>query len=88
MYAQKLEGDSWIGERMDPGKIEKMSGEFCWVDLSRGSRGLTDGQISSWDKFMNLCRRFERENWKRMIPRINEEAYIACLVRIRDGFLN
>jgi hypothetical protein len=26
MYAQKLEGDSWIGERMDIGKIEKMSG--------------------------------------------------------------
>jgi hypothetical protein len=26
MYAQKLEGDSWIGERMDPGKIDKMSG--------------------------------------------------------------
>jgi len=25
MYAQKLEGDSWIGERMDQGKIEKMS---------------------------------------------------------------
>ncbi|KAE9381749.1 ACN9-domain-containing protein [Stipitochalara longipes BDJ] len=25
MYAQKLEGDSWIGERMDVGKIEKMS---------------------------------------------------------------
>ncbi|TVY59177.1 Succinate dehydrogenase assembly factor 3, mitochondrial [Lachnellula cervina] len=26
LYAQKLEGDSWIGERMDAGKIEKMSG--------------------------------------------------------------
>ena len=26
MYAQKLEGDSWIGEKMDIGKIEKMSG--------------------------------------------------------------
>ncbi|PSS23026.1 hypothetical protein M430DRAFT_33648 [Amorphotheca resinae ATCC 22711] len=25
MYAQKLEGDSWIGEKMDPAKIEKMS---------------------------------------------------------------
>ncbi|PMD25203.1 ACN9-domain-containing protein [Hyaloscypha hepaticicola] len=25
MYAQKLEGDSWIGERMDVGKIDKMS---------------------------------------------------------------
>jgi hypothetical protein len=28
MYAQKLEGDSWIGERMDAEKIEKMSGKW------------------------------------------------------------
>jgi len=27
LYAQKLEGDSWIGERMDAGKMEKMSDE-------------------------------------------------------------
>lgn len=27
MYAQKLEGESWIGERMDLGKIDKMSGK-------------------------------------------------------------
>jgi hypothetical protein len=26
MYAQKLEGDSWKGEKMDMAKIEKMSG--------------------------------------------------------------
>lgn len=26
MYAQKIEGDSWVGEKLDPGKIEKMSG--------------------------------------------------------------
>lgn len=26
MYAQKLEGDHWKGEKMDVGKIEKMSG--------------------------------------------------------------
>ncbi|KAH6675516.1 hypothetical protein B0J14DRAFT_365294 [Halenospora varia] len=25
LYAQKLEGDEWIGERMDVGKIDKMS---------------------------------------------------------------
>ncbi|CAG8950488.1 hypothetical protein HYFRA_00006985 [Hymenoscyphus fraxineus] len=25
LYAQKLEGDQWIGERMDKGKIDKMS---------------------------------------------------------------
>ena len=29
MYAQKVEGESWIGEKIDPGKMEKMSGELC-----------------------------------------------------------
>ena len=28
MYAQKIEGDSWMGEKLDGGKIEKMSGTF------------------------------------------------------------
>lgn len=31
MYAQKLEGDEWVGERMDTGKIEKMSGLLSLV---------------------------------------------------------
>lgn len=26
LYAQKIEGDSWVGEKLDAGKIEKMSG--------------------------------------------------------------
>lgn len=32
MYAQSIEGDHWIGEKMDKGKIDKMSGEhmFCF----------------------------------------------------------
>jgi len=25
-YAQSIEGDQWIGEKMDKGKIDKMSG--------------------------------------------------------------
>jgi hypothetical protein len=29
MYAQKLEGDSWLGEKMDPAKVDKMSGLSC-----------------------------------------------------------
>jgi hypothetical protein len=28
LYAQKIEGDSWVGERLDEGKISKMSGMF------------------------------------------------------------
>jgi hypothetical protein len=31
MYAQKLEGDTWLGERMDPAKVEKMSGLSCYL---------------------------------------------------------
>ncbi|KAM7193525.1 succinate dehydrogenase assembly factor 3, mitochondrial [Rhypophila sp. PSN 637] len=27
LYAQKIEGDSWVGEKLDKGKIEKMSDE-------------------------------------------------------------
>jgi hypothetical protein len=26
LYAQKIEGDSWRGEKLDPQKVEKMSG--------------------------------------------------------------
>ncbi|KAF5122133.1 Succinate dehydrogenase assembly factor 3, mitochondrial [Metarhizium anisopliae] len=26
-YAQKIEGDSWVGEKIDEGKLQKMSGE-------------------------------------------------------------
>ncbi|KAF3762533.1 ACN9-domain-containing protein [Cryphonectria parasitica EP155] len=25
LYAQKIEGDSWVGDKLDPGKIEKMN---------------------------------------------------------------
>lgn len=25
LYAQKLEGDEWVGEKMEKGKVEKMS---------------------------------------------------------------
>jgi hypothetical protein len=27
MYAQTLQGDSWKGDKMDKGKIDKMSGK-------------------------------------------------------------
>lgn len=28
LYAQKIEGDSWVGEKLDPAKVEKMSGAY------------------------------------------------------------
>lgn len=34
MYAQKLEGDSWRGEKIDGGKVDKMSGARTFRALS------------------------------------------------------
>ncbi|ORY62183.1 P-loop containing nucleoside triphosphate hydrolase protein [Pseudomassariella vexata] len=33
LYAQQIEGDSWKGEKIDQGKVEKMSGLFNYVPL-------------------------------------------------------
>lgn len=27
MYAQQIEGESWVGEKIDQGKLSKMSGK-------------------------------------------------------------
>lgn len=37
LYAQKIEGDAWAGEKLDQGKIEKMSGRaaFSFMFQSR-----------------------------------------------------
>lgn len=70
MYAQKLEGESWIGEKMDVGKIEKMSGKLYGGDRNRS--GLTALQINSWDRCMSSCKRYGRETWTKMTQRINE----------------
>lgn len=35
LYAQKIEGDSWVGDKLDPEKVEKMSGLST---LSSGKR--------------------------------------------------
>ena len=32
MYAQKIEGDSWKDEKIDKGKIDKMSGLSYSID--------------------------------------------------------
>lgn len=29
LYAQKVEGDEWVGEKLDKSKLDKMSGLFC-----------------------------------------------------------
>lgn len=35
LYAQKIEGDSWVGDKLDEGKLSKMSGELP-VELCTG----------------------------------------------------
>jgi len=34
MYAQKVEGESWVGDKIEPGKMEKMSGMFSFLPLN------------------------------------------------------
>jgi hypothetical protein len=40
LYAQKLEGDSWIGEKLDQGKLDKMSGASTYFLLTFHPLGL------------------------------------------------
>ncbi|KAI0817812.1 P-loop containing nucleoside triphosphate hydrolase protein [Xylaria sp. FL0064] len=45
LYAQKIEGDSWKGEKLDPAKVEKMSG--MKMDEHRAKRRKTKGNDPS-----------------------------------------
>jgi hypothetical protein len=36
LYAQKLEGDAWIGEKLDKSKLEKMSGTSYFFPTGKG----------------------------------------------------
>ncbi|KAI1660183.1 P-loop containing nucleoside triphosphate hydrolase protein [Daldinia decipiens] len=40
LYAQKIEGDSWVGDKLDPEKVAKMS-DVCFKLLSRKKRRKT-----------------------------------------------
>jgi hypothetical protein len=64
MYAQKLEGDSWIGERMDIGKIDKMSGTV--LPLPPNSTSLThnteDQQLGQLYELMQEIRKQQLED--------------------------
>lgn len=35
MYAQKIEGDAWRGEKLDKGKIDKMSGKHLFPRFNK-----------------------------------------------------
>lgn len=58
MYAQKIEGDSWRGEKIDKGKIDKMSGmQSSTLTMAKVLIRMSV-QISSSDNCMNLCKRY------------------------------
>ena len=41
MYAQKIEGDLWRGEKLDKGKIDKMSGMVVHLSFHTFGKRLT-----------------------------------------------
>lgn len=65
MYAQKLEGDSWQGEVLDKGKIDKMSGMSFSVLIGLGVRTganggcCTDQQLGQLYELMKATRDLE-----------------------------
>lgn len=65
MYAQKLEGDTWRGEKLDSGKIEKMSG-MCPIDHVCSSESMaltavTDQQLGQLYELMQTIQKGEGE---------------------------
>ena len=48
-YAQQIEGEQWRGERMERGKVDKMSGELAFLDVF-GLRGVV-GFCVRWTLF-------------------------------------
>ncbi|RYO91334.1 hypothetical protein DL766_001995 [Monosporascus sp. MC13-8B] len=39
LYAQKIEGDSWIGEKLDPAKVAKMNDQQIVRAIRKGEEG-------------------------------------------------
>ena len=64
MYAQRIEGDTWKGEKMEKDKVDKMSG---WCSLSLATASLQywsyplDQQIGQLYELMQAIRKQELE---------------------------
>ena len=64
-YAQKVEGENWRGEKMDKGKIDKMSGraprfpEMSNFGQTRVNMNLVDQQLGQLYELMNAIREKE-----------------------------
>ena len=63
LYAQKVEGESWVGEKIEAGKIDKMSGN---LHLSMLLKGLwligVDQQLGQMYELMQAIRKRELED--------------------------
>lgn len=65
MYAQKVEGDAWHGEKLDKGKIDKMSGtvQILQPPVPRANTQ-PHLQTSNLDNCTSLCKPFKRKGVK------------------------
>ena len=66
MYAQKIEGDAWRGEKLDKGKIDKMSG--ISRTIYRSSPRLirdTDQQLGQLYELMQAIQKKEQSDDER-----------------------
>ena len=66
MYAQKIEGEAWKGERLDVGKIDKMSGKLGRASWCLRGWGLIewwglDQQLGQLYELMQAIQKEERE---------------------------
>ena len=62
MYAQKLEGDSWKGEKLDKAKFDKMSGKALRpTEHAMVFNDRIDQQVGQLYELMQAIQKQERE---------------------------
>ncbi|THC95985.1 hypothetical protein EYZ11_004532 [Aspergillus tanneri] len=63
LYAQKLEGDKWVGEKLDKAKVDKMSGilYLSSPDIIRDANGV-DQQLGQLYELMQTIKKKDGEN--------------------------
>ncbi|CAG7934806.1 unnamed protein product [Penicillium nalgiovense] len=60
LYAQKLEGDQWAGDKLDKAKLDKMNGMFLtcfgFASVDQIAKRWFSLQISNLGNYSSLCR--------------------------------
>lgn len=77
MYAQEVEGDAWRGNKIDKGKIDKMSGALCKPVGAPGFEADTM-QTSSLDSSTSSCRLYNAARAARVKARMCLELSKKC----------